>query len=315
MPIRGRLAPSPTGYLHLGNARSFLLAWLDVRSRGGEIILRIEDIDTARCVKNADAGIVRDLRWIGLDWDNDLSNEYYQSRRSDHYRKALDLLRHGGHLYECFCSRRELRSIASAPHGRDPVYPGTCRTMVDQDRENLRRAKTPSLRFLVPDRTDVSFVDRLRGEQSERVDLETGDFIVARADGVISYQLAVVVDDIAMGITDILRGDDLLSSTPRQILLYRAFGHPLPRYAHAPLMYGPDGKRLSKRHDGVSLAELRDAGRRPQEITGDLAWSVGLIDRPEPCEPSDLIAEFKVERLMNEARCPSGPTLSRQRSP
>lgn len=297
MQIRGRLAPSPTGYLHLGNARSFMLAWLDVRSRGGEILLRIEDIDARRSVANADSDIVRDLRWLGLDWDNDLTDEYYQSRRGEHYLSALDRLQRQGDLYECFCSRRELRDIASAPHGRDPVYPGTCRNRTDEERQSLRRSKSPSLRFAVHERSEVSFVDRVWGVQTERVDVETGDFIVARADGVVSYQLAVVVDDIGMGITDVLRGDDLLSSTARQILLYRAMQHTPPQFTHVPLMYGDDGERLSKRHGGISLAELRAAGKRAQDITGELAFSIGLIDRPEPCAPADLIADFGVEKL------------------
>lgn len=295
--LRGRLAPSPTGYLHLGNARSFLLAWLDMRSRGGEILLRIEDIDIARAVGNADQEIVRDLRWIGLDWDNDLTEGFHQSRRRDIYRNAIEDLHARGYLYECFCSRRELRYIASAPHVRDPVYPGTCRTRGAGERHDLRRVKSPSLRVRVPDAGAITFVDRVRGEVSEHLMIETGDFIIARADGVISYQLAVVVDDIQMGISDVVRGEDLLSSTARQIFLFQTFGAPPPRYAHVPLMYGPDGHRLSKRHGHVSLAELRTEGRRPQEIVGELAYSCGLIDRPEPCAPSDLVAHFAIERI------------------
>ncbi len=293
-PLRGRLAPSPTGHLHLGNARSFLLAWLDMRSRGGEIILRIEDIDGPRRIAGADRAIVHDLEWIGLDWDNELTDLYYQSRRGEYYRQAIEQLRDKGALYECFCSRRELRGIASAPHGRDPVYPGTCWGRGAAELERLRDRKTPSLRFHVRDDTIITFEDRLHGSVTEQVATESGDFIVIRADGIVSYQLAVVVDDIAMGVTDVLRGDDLLASTARQILLFRTFNATAPVYTHVPLMHGPDGERLAKRNGAPSLAELRNAGRQAQEIVGFLAWSCGLIDRNEPLMPSDLLKDFSL---------------------
>lgn len=264
-------------------------------------MLRIEDIDGPRTVSGADVHIVRDLTWLGLDWDNELSDSYYQSRRHENYTRALDVLRERGALYECYCSRRELREIASAPHGREPVYPGTCRNLRHTDRRPAPQKKNPALRFRIPDNTTLTFVDRRHGPIEENVNTETGDFIVARADGVISYQLAVVVDDIAMGITDVVRGDDLLSSTARQMVLFQTLGANAPAYAHVPLLLGPDGQRLAKRHGGVSLAELRGSGRRPEDIVGWLAWSCGLIERIEPLEPRDLIDRFDIGLVQDAA--------------
>jgi glutamyl-tRNA synthetase len=284
-----RLAPSPTGYLHLGNARSFLLAWLEVRSQGGRIILRIEDLDQARTVAGACDEIVRDLEWLGLDWDNELTPEYYQSNRGELYRAAIEKLRDQGFLYECFCSRKELRDIASAPHGREGVYDGRCRELSVEERERRRHLKSPALRFRVGDGEIVEFTDRVAGYQREDAARTTGDFIIARADGVVSYQLAVVVDDIAMNITHVLRGDDLLASTPRQILLVQALGATPPSYAHVPLLLGPDGERLSKRHGALSLAELRAAGRTPEQIVGWLAWSCGLQPTNTPRRAGELV--------------------------
>jgi glutamyl-tRNA synthetase len=295
----GRLAPSPTGYLHLGNARSFLLAWLQMRSMGGRIILRIEDLDQPRAVPGAAARIVEDLQWIGLDWDNELAPEYYQSNRFDIYREAIERLRGGGYLYECFCSRRELREIASAPHGPNGNrYGGTCRDLTAGERAARWEEKDPALRFRVDPDTIIQVHDLIAGDQTEDVAEVTGDFIIARADGIPSYQLAVVVDDIAMGVTHILRGSDLLPSTPRQVLLYRTFGAPSPLYAHVPLILGADGTRLAKRHGSVSLAELRAAGRAPEEIVGWLAWSCGLRPDREPCGASELIEGFDLGNIV-----------------
>lgn len=300
--FRGRLAPSPTGYLHLGNARSFLLAWLQARAAGGEILLRIEDLDQARAAPGAVDGIVRDLDWLGLDWDNPLTPEFCQSNRMESYRRAIEELRAQGLVYECFCSRRELREIASAPHGpAGPQYPGTCRDLMSEERALRRQAKEPALRFRVEPGTVVEFRDLVAGVQREIVDETAGDFIIARADGVPSYQFAVVLDDLAMGITHVLRGDDLLGSTARQLLLFRTFGAEPPVYAHVPLILGPDGVRLAKRHGSVSLAELRAAGHDPRAVVGWLAWSCGLIPEPVPLRPVDLVAEFSLDRISREA--------------
>jgi glutamyl-tRNA synthetase len=296
--MTGRLAPSPTGYLHLGNARSFLLAWLQMRAMGGRIILRIEDLDQPRAVAGADAMIVEDLRWLGLDWDNELAPEYFQSNRFEIYRATIDRLRHEGHLYECFCSRRELRQIASAPHGPTGArYSGKCRDLTARERAARWEEKDPALRFRVEPGSVITFHDLVVGIQSEDVSEVTGDFIIARADGIPSYQLAVVVDDIAMGVTHVVRGADLLPSTPRQILLYHTLAAPEPVYAHVPLMLGRDGARLAKRHGAVSLAELRSAGRRAEEIVGWLGWSVGLLERNEPCTARELVDGFDITRI------------------
>jgi glutamyl-tRNA synthetase len=299
--IRGRLAPSPTGYLHLGNARSFMLAWLQARAAGGEVILRIEDLDQARAAPGAAEAIVRDLEWLGLDWDNPLAPEHFQSNRLELYRDALEELRQRGLVYECFCSRRELRGIASAPHGSTgPAYPGTCRDLTAEERDRRREDKEPALRFRVPPGAVIEFTDLVAGPQREALDETVGDFILARADGIPGYQLAVVLDDIAMGITHVLRGDDLLSSTGRQILLFHTFGAEPPLYAHVPLILGPDGTRLAKRHGSVSLAELRDAGHDPRAVTGWLAWTSGLLPESHPVRPTDLLPTFSLEAITRE---------------
>ncbi len=297
-----RLAPSPTGCLHAGNARSFLLAWLQARACGGQIVLRIEDLDVDRAVSGADAEIVRDLRWLGLDWDNELTPEYYQSNRFDLYREALAVLEKQGLLYPCYCSRKELREAMSAPHSSGNRYSGTCRHLTRAEQEERAAQKDPALRFKVQPNSTVKFDDLVAGKVSVDVFQETGDFIVARADGVPSYQLAVVLDDIAMGITHVLRGNDLLDSTPRQLLLYRAFNEVPPVYTHVPLILSPDGVRLAKRSGAVAIAEMRDKGYSSEAVVGWLAWSCGLCPTPVPVKASELIRDFAIEKL------PSGPT-------
>ena len=298
---RGRLAPSPTGYLHIGNARSFLLAWLQMRSLGGQIILRIEDLDTQRATPNAAEQIVRDLRWIGIDWDNHLTADYFQSNRSPLYQEALASLQNRGLIYPCFCSRKDLRSIASAPHHNDePIYPGTCRNFSEEERQQRGHEKSPALRFAVRPGTVIEHHDGVAGPQREDVGSTTGDFIVARADGVVGYQLAVVVDDISMGITHVLRGDDLLGSAPRQILLHHTFGAVPPMFTHVPLVLGSDGSRLAKRHGSVSVRELRAGGTTAERLVGWMAWSCGVMDRPAPITAMELIPEFNVSSIARE---------------
>ena len=301
---KGRFAPTPSGRMHLGNALSALLAWLQMRSCGGRIALRLEDLDRARCKPEYAPLLLEDMAWLGLDWDEgpDVggpAGPYRQSERLELYERALRRLEAQNLLYPCYCSRADLRTAASAPHGlasEGPAYPGTCRMLTPKQRA-LKEAsgKTPSLRFRMPDRT-VRFRDGVMGPR-EFPPPAGGDFIVRRADGIIAYQLAVVVDDIAMGITDVFRGRDLLDSTPRQIALYAALGSPPPAFAHGPLLIGPDGARLSKRHGAVSLAELRERGVRAEEITGFLAWHAGLMDRPEPVKPRDLVPHFRMDRV------------------
>jgi len=301
---KGRFAPTPSGRMHLGNAMSALLAWLQMRSCGGRIALRLEDLDRARCKPEYTPLLLEDMAWLGLDWDEgpDVGGPdgpYRQSERLELYEQALQRLEAQNLLYPCYCSRADLRMAANAPHGlasEGPAYPGTCRRLTPEERA-LKEAsgKTPSLRFRMPDRM-LRFRDGVTGPR-EFPPPAGGDFIVKRADGVIAYQLAVVADDIAMGITDVFRGRDLLDSTPRQIALYAALGSPPPAFAHGPLLIGPDGARLSKRHGAISLAELRARGVGAEEITGFLAWHAGLLDRPEPVTPRDLVPHFRMDRV------------------
>ncbi|MDQ0189798.1 tRNA glutamyl-Q(34) synthetase GluQRS [Alicyclobacillus cycloheptanicus] len=300
---RGRFAPTPSGRLHLGNARTALLAWLQMRNAGGTFILRMEDIDRARSRLDIAAELLTDLRWLGIDWDEgpDIGGPYApytQSEREALYEAAYERLQQAGLLYPCYCSRAELTAIASAPHGlpaEGPVYPGTCRHLSPAERAERAARKQPAMRFSLPDRP-VSFHDLVLGWQHFPAGYG-GDFIVKRADGVFSYQLAVVADDAAMHITDVLRGDDLLDSTPRQIWLYEALGLPVPQFAHVPLLLGPDGRRLAKRDGAIAIAELRRLGVRPERVVGQFAYSCGLIDRPEPVAARELIPLFDLTRL------------------
>lgn len=300
---RGRFAPTPSGQLHIGNARTALLAWLQIRQAGGQFALRMEDIDKPRSKPELASQILDDLRWLGLDWDEgpDVQGEYgpyRQSEREALYEEALHTLMEKGVLYPCYCSRAELMAVASAPHGlasEGPVYPGTCRTLTSAQRAARSGKKTPSLRFAMPDKA-VHFCDLTLGSQTFPPHAG-GDFIVKRADGIYGYQLAVVVDDAAMRITDVLRGSDLLDSTPRQILLFEALGMKPPQYAHVPLLYGPDGQRLSKRHGSVAIGSIRANGVTPEQLVGFLAYISGLTDRPEPVAASDLISSFSLEKI------------------
>lgn len=297
--VRGRFAPSPSGEMHIGNALAALLSWLQVRQLGGTYVLRMEDIDTGRCRKSYAVQLVEDLRWLGLDWDEgpDIGGPYgpyVQSERLGLYAQALERLNAAGRLYPCYCSRHDILAAAAAPHGlssEGPSYPGTCRRLTPAERQERALHKRPSLRFAVPDRT-LSWHDGIAGAQIAQAP-EGGDFIVRRADGIYSYQLAVVVDDALMGITDVLRGRDLLDSTPRQLLLYEALGRKAPAFTHLPLLMNEDGRRLAKRHGGITLAELRDKGISPRRITGWLAWIAGLLDRPEALSARELIGSYR----------------------
>ncbi|UVI32606.1 tRNA glutamyl-Q(34) synthetase GluQRS [Paenibacillus spongiae] len=305
-PVRGRFAPTPSGLMHIGNMRTALLAWLQVRSAGGQFVLRMEDIDKPRCRPELAEQALADLRWLGLDWDEgpDIGGpfaSYVQSERESFYHEALEKLKEEGRLYPCFCSRAELLMVASAPHGlssEGPVYPGTCRMLTEEQREERRKDKTPSLRIAAPSH-DICFDDLAAGPQ-RFPSSSGGDFVVRRADGIISYQLAVSVDDAAMGITDVLRGYDLLDSTPRQLLLYETLGLTAPRFAHVPLLLGEDGKRLAKRHGGMAIAAMRANGIRAEYIVGWIAAHSGLLDRPEPVRPDELVELFRLDRIPKE---------------
>ncbi|MBX5435691.1 MAG: tRNA glutamyl-Q(34) synthetase GluQRS [Alicyclobacillaceae bacterium] len=303
MKVRSRFAPSPTGRLHLGNAWTALMAWLDARQRGGSFVWRLEDLDPARSREEYAEAAMADLRWLGLDWDEgpDVGgpfSPYRQSARMELYAAALADLREQGRLYPCFCSRAELMAVASAPHGlhlEGPVYPGTCRRLDARERAERAQRKPPSIRFMLP-RDPVVFHDLAAGPQCFPPGAG-GDFIVKRADGVFAYQLACVVDDAAMGITHVVRGFDLLDSTPRQIHLYRALGWRVPWFAHVPLLLGTGGERLSKRDRSVELASLRMRGIRPEQVVGCLALLAGLTDRPEPVRARDLVGRLQLPRL------------------
>lgn len=296
-----RLAPSPTGALHLGNARTFLINWLMARKCGWKIILRIEDIDGPRIKRGADVQAIEDLKWLGMDWDE---GPIYQSARMTDYSGALDRLIARGHAYACTCSRSEAAQAASAPHAEDgtSVYPGTCRGRYQSIAEaQAMSGKSPAIRFAVPP-GKVEFDDAFAGHQSFDVARRLGDFVIAKADGTPAYQLAVVVDDAAMGVTKIVRGDDLLDSTPRQILLYRALGmeSKQPKYCHLPLVRGEDGRRLAKRHGDTRLSHYRAAGVPRGRVLALLARWSGMAGF-DTLEPDDLLERFELEQVPHQA--------------
>lgn len=298
--VRGRFAPSPSGRMHLGNAWSSLLAWLSVRSQGGTMVLRLEDLDTDRCKQAFCEGIEEDLQWLGLDWDEGgLSGgaRYRQSQRQAFYQAALKMLEEQHLLYECFCTRGQIHA-ASAPHRSDGdvIYPGTCRNLSRAERQTRAQIRHPAVRVQVPKR-EIGFTDRLQGNYSENLAEMCGDFILRRSDGIYAYQLAVVVDDADMEITEVIRGQDLLSSTPRQIYLQQLLNYPTPDYCHVPLLCDAEGRRLSKREADLTLASMRASGIRAEQIVGWLAYAAGLIDRYEPITARELIPLFSYDKL------------------
>ncbi len=292
LPIVGRYAPSPSGRQHLGNARTALLAWLHARGAGGRFVLRIEDLDPTRSQAIYERTILDDLRWLGIDWDEGPevagpNGPYRQSERTASYAAAMTRLA----VYPCGCTRRELRESASAPHGIEPVYPGTC----------LQRAPATdrmlSTRWRIPEGC-ASATDSRLGTLAQDTAKDIGDFVLQRGDGAWAYQLAVVVDDAAMGITDVVRGDDLWTSTPRQVWLQRALELSTPRYLHVPLLLGPDGTKLSKRHGAPDVATLREAGVDPTRVVAALARSSGLV--AQDCQrvaAVELVGAFDLTRI------------------
>ncbi len=298
--IRGRFAPSPSGRMHLGNLFAALLAWLDVRSLGGEMLLRLEDLDTARCRRVYASQLAEDLRWLGLDWDVGWSEEapqFAQSNRTACYQEALEKLGDLGLLYPCWCSRKELLA-ASAPHETDGnrVYSGRCRLLSAQKKAALEESgRAPAWRIRVPEE-EFTFTDENYGHCQENLARDCGDFIVRRSDGIYAYQLAVAVDDGRMGITRVVRGRDLLSSTPRQIWLMRQLGYSAPVYGHVPLLLGDGTRRLSKRDRDLDMGVLRER-YTPQKVLGFLGCLAGLLDRPEPVTARELIPLFSWEQV------------------
>lgn len=292
---RGRFAPSPTGRLHLGNAWAAVLGWLWARSQGGEFLLRVEDLDTARARPELTNTLLADLGWLGLTFDG---APVFQSRRPELYWAAFDRLRASGRVYPCFCTRGEIVRAVSAPHGpadEGPRYPGTCLVLSAEQSAERARTRPPAWRFH-PREGLIEVNDLLHGTFVQDVAEEVGDFVVLRNDGVPSYQLAVVVDDAEMGVTHVLRGDDLLGSTPRQMQLCETLGLPVPGYAHVPLLLGPDGKRLAKRAGTPSLADLRERGVAPERLVGLLAGWAGLGDG-RPLALRALVSRFVLDRL------------------
>ena len=311
MECLGRFAPSPSGRIHLGNILCCLLAWLSARQKGGRVLLRIEDLDTARCPRRYADQMEEDLKWLGLTWDvgpgkEEADGPYYQSERTAIYQAALEKLEEMGLVYPCFCTRAELHA-ASAPHRSDgqTVYPGTCRHLTADEAAERAKKRAPALRLRVPTEM-IAFQDGHMGRQTQRLDTECGDFLLRRSDGLFAYQLAVVVDDAAMGVTEVVRGADLLDSTPRQLLLYRLLGLRAPEFYHFPLLLAPDGRRLSKRDADAGLDVLREKAA-PEEILGKLAYLAGFHPSAEPKSAEDLLADFAWDKVPREdVRIPEG---------
>jgi glutamyl-tRNA synthetase len=294
-----RLAPSPTGALHLGNARTFLINWILARQNGWRILLRIEDLDGPRVKAGADRMLLDDLAWLGLDWDGE---PVYQSRRGEVYQKAILRLLDAVLAYPCVCSRREVELAASAPHAQDgsAIYPGVCRgRFKSMEEARAVSGKNPCVRFAAPDRV-IEFEDRFLGVRRINVGRELGDFVIAKADGTAAYQIAVVVDDLESGVDEVVRGDDLVDSTPRQILLYEALGASdrIPRYTHLPLVVGPDGLRLAKRHGDSRLSTYRAAGVSRERILSLLAKWCGIDGKVH--HPRELMDQFSLQNVPKE---------------
>ena len=284
----GRFAPTPSGRMHLGNVFAALIAWLSVRSRDGEMVLRMEDLDTQRTSAEFAEILRDDLRWLGLTWDRETPA---QSRRSVIYDRYFEILREKGLLYPCYCTRSQLHSV-NAPHLSDGtyVYPGTCRNLTEGERAAFHRA--PAWRVVVPDH-------KIQGTYRCNLATECGDMVVRRADGVYVYQLAVTVDDGEAGITEVVRGMDLLSSAPRQMYLQELFGFPHPEYAHVPMLLAPDGRRLSKRDRDLDLGVLRTRFTR-EALLGELAFAAGLIDQEVSVSLKELTKEFSWKKLSGD---------------
>jgi glutamyl-tRNA synthetase len=297
---RGRLAPSPTGAQHLGNARTHLIAYWSARKFGDELVLRIDDLDSPRVKEWAVDQAIEDIRWLGIDWDDQPIRQ--TAHRQDYRQAVKTFTRGGGDLaYPCFCSRREIADSLSAPHesrfrGEGPIYPGTCAGWRSGDPIS---AGSHSWRLRVADQV-LRYRDAVLGEQSCNPARELGDFPITAKDDQVTYQLAVVVDDLCQEVDRVVRGNDLVASTFRQLELYRHLGRRPPEYAHVPLVIGKDGRRLAKRHGDTRLSHYRDQGVQPEEIVGWAAHSLGLIDRREPCKASELIDRFEWSKLPTE---------------
>jgi glutamyl-tRNA synthetase len=294
---RGRLAPSPTGAQHLGNARTYLIAWLAARSKGCRLLLRIEDIDSPRVRAGAADQVLLDLRWLGLDWDE---GPVFQTQRLPAYERALGRLKARELVYPCTCSRTDIETSASAPHAEHegPSYPGICAGRTAADAVGLA-GRPYAWRFRAGERK-CSFDDGFGGRVELRAAEVSGDFVVWKSAGTPAYQLAVVVDDAEFGVSEVIRGDDLVSSTPRQLQLYEALDLFPPNFVHVPLVVGPDGRRLAKRHGDTRLAALREAGVSAEAVVGLLAWSCGWLAEIKPVTPRELLATWRLDAIPRE---------------
>ncbi len=294
--VIGRLAPSPTGAQHLGNARTYLIAWLSARSQGGRVVLRVEDIDASRVRPGAIESALDDLRWLGLHWDGE---PVIQTQRLAAHRDALERLKQAELVYPCTCTRSDIERAASAPHAENegPIYPGLCAHRHASDAKTLNRPFAWRMRT---GNETITFDDGFRGPQMLNLRAIGGDFVVWKNDDSPAYQLAVVVDDADAGVTEVIRGDDLIPSTPRQLLLYRALGLTPPRFVHVPLVIGEDGRRLAKRNGDAQLKLLREVGIAPEAVIGLLAWSCGWLDSIVPMRFVDLLDRFRLETIPRE---------------
>ena len=288
----GRFAPTPSGRMHLGNVFAALIAWLSVRSRDGEMVLRMEDLDTQRTSADYAETLRGDLAWLGLDYDRETAP---QSQRSAVYDRYFEMLQEKGLIYPCYCTRSQLHSV-NAPHLSDGtyVYTGTCRNLTEPP-----KGRVPAWRVMVTDRI-WTVEDKVQGHYELNLATQCGDMVMRRADGVYVYQLAVTVDDGEAGVTEVVRGMDLLSSAPRQMYLQELFGFPHPEYGHVPMLLAPDGRRLSKRDRDLDLGELRKR-ITPEQLIGTLAFASGLIDRNIPVSARELAAEFSWEKLRGDS--------------
>lgn len=307
MSVKGRFAPSPSGRMHLGNLFSFLLAWLSARHEGGSIVLRIEDLDPVRCQPAYAWQLMEDLEWLGLDWDEGGDNaSSWQSNRSHLYAAAFEQLTARELTYPCFCSR--IQRLNEAPHVHEVSPSCPCAVLSSAEAAEKSREKVPSYRVRVP-RKVISFTDGLQGEYRQDLATECGDFPIKRSDGAWAYQLAVVVDDAAMGVTQVVRGRDLLSSTPRQLWLYEALGLKAPEFYHVPLLLAPDGRRLAKRDADLDMGVLRQK-YTPRELVGLLAKMAGQQETSSPISAAELSTVFDWGKVPREDIPVDGSLLS-----
>ena len=299
----GRFAPTPSGRMHLGNVFAAMIAWLSVRSKGGSLVLRMEDLDRPRTSDERAQLLRDDLTWLGLDWDHETAP---QSRRDDVYRRYFEQLMDRGLLYPCYCTRSQLHNV-NAPHLSDGtyIYPGTCRHLTSDQRAAFQRS--PSWRVKVPDRV-WTVEDLAQGTVTQNLISDCGDFVVRRSDGLFVYQLAVVVDDGEAGVTEVVRGMDLLGSAPRQMYLQELFGFQHPTYGHVPMLLAPDGRRLSKRDKDLDLGYLR-GHITAEALLGFLAYAAGLIEKPQKISARELAGAFSWDKLRKEAICVDGASM------